>query len=74
MCQIFDSFYSILKKRSKLVQKSDFLAHLTLFWRGWEGGGGRFLSPFFPKYDSILLTFWQEVVSYETKTVFEQVL
>ena len=35
---------------------------------------GGFLGPFFPKYCSILLTFWQEVVSYKRKTVFEQSL
>ena len=33
-----------------------------------------FLGTSFPKYGSILLTFWQEVVSYKTKTVFEQSL
>ena len=31
-----------------------------------------FLGPFFPKYGSILLILWLEVVSYRTKTVSEQ--
>ena len=48
------------------------------YWDGEGIKGGRvwsgFLSPFFSKYGSILLTFWQEVVSYKKKTVFEHSL